>query len=145
MAANGFLRYKIAISNRKAAENQRLGSEEKLKNYKNALQKINIKAQAKGTITLFLVGGIDIISVVLQIVTYAVIEIAVEPSTKVYVLRFSYQLIETCYLLSLILVYGMYMKKIRNRLPNWMVCYRKCIIHRHNRVGIFHQQPQAKV
>ena len=70
MAANGFLQYKIAISNRKAAENQRLGSEEKLKNYKNALQKISIKAQAKGTITLFLVGGIDIISVVLQIVTY---------------------------------------------------------------------------
>ena len=143
MATNGFLQYKIAPSNRKAAENQRLGNEEKLKNYKNALQKI--KAQAKGTIMLFLVGGIDIISVILQTVTYAVIEIAVEPNIKVYVLRFSYQLIETCYLLSLILVYGMYMKKIRNRLPNWMVCYQKCIIRRHNRVGIFRQQPQATV
>ena len=31
MAANSFLQYKIALSNRKAAENQRLGTEEKLK------------------------------------------------------------------------------------------------------------------
>ena len=134
MAANGFLQYKIIQSNRKAAENQRLGNEE-AKNSKNL-----VRAQAKATITLFLVCSIDVLAAILQTVTYAVIEISIDSNNKVYVLRFSYQLMETYILLSQILVYGYYMKKIRNRLPNWMVCYRQWIIHRHNRVGILRQQ-----
>ena len=143
VAANSFLKYKITLSNRKAAENQRLGNEEEVKKFKDLLQEV--RAQAKATITLFLVGGIDVIANILQTVTYAVIETSVEPSKKLYILIFSYQLIETCGFLSEILVYGFYMKKIRNRLPNWMVCYRQWIIHRHNRVGILHRQPQRTV
>ena len=143
VAANSFLQHKITLSNRKAAENQRLGNEEAAKNFKTLLQEV--RAQAKATITLFLVGGIDVITNILQTVTYAVIETTVEPNKKMYVFLFSYHLIETCILLSEILVYGFYMKKIRNRLPNWMVCYRQWIIHRHNRVGILHQQPQPAV
>ena len=121
VAANSFLKYKIILSNRKAAENQRLGNEEEVKKFKDLLQEV--RAQAKATIILFLVGGIDVIANILQTVTYAVIETSVEPSKKLYILIFSYQLIETCGFLSEILVYGFYMKKIRNRLPNWMVCY----------------------
>ena len=142
MAANSFLQYNITLSNRKAAENQRLGNEEEVKNYRKRLQAY--RAQAKATIILFLAGGIDVVANILQTVTHAVIEISVESNKKTYVLIFSYQLIETCVFLSQILVYGYYMKKIRNRLPNWMVCYRQWIIHRHNRVGILHQQPQPQ-
>ena len=87
-------------------------------------------------ITFFLVGGIDVIDNILQTVTYAIIETSVESNKKLYVIVFTYQVMEACALLSQILLYGYYMKKIRNRLPNWMVCYRQWIIHRHNRVGI---------
>ena len=142
VAANGFLKYKITLSNRKAAENERLGNEEEVKNFKTLLQEV--RAQAKATITLFLVGGIDVIDNILQTVTYAIIETSVESNKKLYVIVFTYQFMEACALLSQILVYGLYMKKIRNRLPNWMVCYRQWIIRRHNRVGILHQQPQRQ-
>ena len=142
MAANSFLKYKITLSNRKAAENQRLGNEEEVKNFKTLLQEV--RAQAKATITLFLVGGIDVIDNILQTVIYAVIETSVESDKKLYVFVFTYQLLETCALLSQILVYGYYMKKISNRLPNWMVCYRQWIIRHHNRVGVLHQQPQRQ-
>ena len=141
VAANGFLQYKITISNRKAAENQRLGNED-AKRSKNLLQVVRI--QAKATITLFIVGGIDVIANILQTVIYVAIDALVEPNMKTYISMFSYQLIETCFYLSRTLVYGLYMKKIRNRLPNWMVCCRQWIT-RHNRIGILHQQPQRRV
>ena len=90
-----FLKYKITLSNREAAENQRLGNEDKVKKFKDLLQEV--RAQAKVTITLFLVGGIDAFANILQTVIYAVIETSVEPNKKMYILIFSYQLIiETC-------------------------------------------------
>ena len=142
VAANSFLQYKIIMSNRKAAENQRLGNEEEVKNFKNLLQEI--RTQAKATITLFIVGGIDVIANILLTVIYVAIDALVEPNMKTYFSLLSYNMIETCFLLSRTLVYGLYMKKIRNRLPNWMVCYRQWIA-RHNKVGILHQQPQRTV
>ena len=73
--------------------------------------------------TLFIVGGIDVIANILQTVIYLVIEASVESSIKMYLLLFSYSLIETCFNLSQTMVYDLYMRRIRNRLPNWMVCY----------------------
>ena len=72
VAANSFLLYKITLSNRKAAENQRPGNKDEANNFKTLL--LEVQAQAKATITLFLVGGIDVIANILQTVTYAVIE-----------------------------------------------------------------------
>ena len=141
VAANSILQYKIMLSNRKAAENQRLGNEE-VKKFKTLLQEV--RGQAKATITLFIVGGIDVIANILQTVIYVAIDALVEPNMKTYISMFSYQLIEACFYLSRTLVYGLYMKKIRNRLPNWMTCYRQWIT-RHNRVGILHQRPQRTV
>ena len=40
VAANSFLKYKITLSNRKAAENQRLGNEEEVKKFKDLLQEV---------------------------------------------------------------------------------------------------------
>ena len=137
VAANGLLQYKITMSNRRAKENQRLGNEEEAKNSKKHLQKV--KAQPKATITLFLIGGIDVIANILQIVTYLLIYSLIESNKKLYVLGFLLQLTENGLLFSEMLVYGLYMKKIRNRLPNWMVFYRKCIICRHNKAGALHQ------
>ena len=142
VAANSFLHYKITISNRKAEENQRLGNEEQVKKFKKLLKEV--RTQAKPTMTLFLVGGIDILADILLTFAYAAIEAYVEPNKKLYVLRFSFEVMESCVFLSQILVYGYYMKKIRNRLPNWMVCYRRWFARRH-RVGILHQPPQRRV
>ena len=137
VAANSFLYYQVTISNRKAAENQRLGNEEQVKRLRRLLKEI--QAQAKPTMTLFLVGGIDILADILLIFIYAIIVTFVEPNKSLYVLQFSFEVLEPCNFLSQILVYGFYMKKIRNRLPNWMVCYRRWFV-RHNRVGILQQQ-----
>ena len=139
VAANSFLLYQITISNRKAEENQRLGNEEQVKKFRKLLKEIRI--QTKPTMTLFLVGGIDILADILLIFTYAVIDASLEPNKRFYALRFTFEILETCIFLSQILIYGFYMKKIRNRLPNWMVCYRQWFA-RHNRVGILRQQPQ---
>ena len=57
-AANVFLQYKVAVSNRKAKENERLDNEEE-KRHQN-LDKL-LCPQFKHTITLLLVGGIDVI------------------------------------------------------------------------------------
>ena len=141
-AANSFLQYKITISNRKATENQRLGNEE-LKEFKERLREI--RAQAKPTITLFLSGGIDVLADTILIFIYAVIDASVDPNKKLCVLHFLFLLIETSVILSQTLVYGLYMKKIRNRLPYWMTCYQKWIIRSHNRVGILHKKPQRIV
>ena len=142
VAANSFLYYQITVSNRKAEENQRLGNEEQVKNFRKFLKEI--RAQTKPTMTLFLVGGIDILADILLSFIYAVIDASLESNNKLYALRFTFYTLETCVSLSQILVYGFYMKKIRNRLPNWMVCYRQWFA-RHNRVGILHQQPPRVV
>ena len=142
VAANSFLLYQITISNRKAEENRRLGNEEQVRKFRKLLKEIRI--QSKPTMTLFLVGGIEILADILLIFTYAVIDTSLEPNKRFYALRFTFEILETCIFLSQILVYGFYMKKIRNRLPNWMVCYRQWFV-RHNRVGILRQQLQGVV
>ena len=111
VAANSFLHYKITISNRKAEENQRLGNEEQVKKFKKLLKEV--RTQAKPTMTLFLVGGIDILADIFLTFAYAAIEAYVEPDKKLYVLRISFGVMEPCVFLSQILVYGCYMKKIR--------------------------------
>ena len=136
IAANIFLQYKITTSNRKAKENQRLGNEEKRS--KNLVQEL--KARAKATTMLFLVGGIDVIADILLPVMYPVLSTTVDPDKHIYLLQFLMYPIETGVLLSRILVYGLYMKKIRKRLPKCTGCHRKWTT-RHNRVGVLHQQP----
>ena len=63
ITANAFLQYKVVLSNRKARENCRLGNEEEVKRFEKLVQLL--RAQAKATITLFLIGGIDVIANIL--------------------------------------------------------------------------------
>ena len=114
-----------------------------MKRSKNQLQEV--RAQAKATITLFIVGGIDVIANILQTVLFLAIDALADPNNRVYLLLFSYILIESCFHLSRPLVYGLYINKIRNRLPSWMVCYQQLIIRRNNRVGIVNRQARAEV
>ena len=135
ITVNILLQYKITISNRKAKENQRLGNEEKRS--KKLVQVF--QERAKATTMLFLVGGIDVIANILLPVTYVVLGRSVDPDKHIYLLQFLMHPIETGVLLSQILVYGLYMKKIRKRLPKCTTCHGQWTI-RHNRVGVLHQQ-----
>ena len=135
ITVNILLQYKITISNRKAKENQRLGNEEK--RGKKLVQVF--QEQAKATTMLFLVGGIDVIANILLPVTYVVLGRSVDPDKHIYFLQFLMHPIETGVLLSQILVYGLYMKKIRKRLPKCTTCHGQWTIC-HNRVGVLHQQ-----
>ena len=114
-----------------------------MKKSKNRLQEV--RAQAKAIITLFIVGSIDVIANILQTVLFLAIDALADPNNRVYLLPFTYILIDSCFHLSQALVYGLFIKKIRNRLPSWMVCYRQLIIRRNNRVGIVYRQAQAGV
>ena len=142
LVVNVFLQYKIAISNRKVKENERLGNEEEVKKSKKLLKEV--QAQAKTTITVFVVGGIDIIASILLPIVYVLIGILVEPDNY-YIIQLLTHPLEACVLLSHPLLYGFYMKKIRRRIPLCTTynCHRRWIIHRHNRVGILHQQRRA--
>ena len=113
--ANVFLYYQVWVSNRKAKENERLGNEEETKKFEKLIQLLRM--QIKPTITLLLVGGIDVIGNVLIATIFTMIfTFSTEPYTSYYLAFLMHPLISS---LSLChpLVYGFYMKKIRNRLP----------------------------
>ena len=131
IAANTFLQYKITKSNRKAKENQRLGNKEEVKKFEKLLQEL--QAQIKATITLFLVGGIDILANMLLPGVYAAIDTWVG-SNNIYIIQFLTYPIEVCIILSHPLLYGFYMKKIRRRLPLCTIsnCHRQWTIHCRN-------------
>ena len=137
IVANVFLQYKITITNRKARENRRLGNEEEAKRFTKLVQVF--QTQVKATITLFLVGGVDVIANIMIPVMYAVIYVSVEPNKIIYFEQFLMYPIQFCLLLSHPVLYGLYMKKIRKRLPNCTGCLGQWTI-RHNRVGVLHQQ-----
>jgi len=138
LVVNIFLHYKVTISNRKARENQKLGNEEEAKRFRKLVQQF--RAQTKATITLLLVGGIDVIANILIPLLYVVISVSMEPSNKVYVEHFLLYPLRSFLLLSHPLVYGLYMKKIRRRLPICTTCPGQWNTRR-SRVVTLHQQP----
>ena len=135
-AANVFLQYKVFESNRKAKENERLGNEEEVKRFTKLAQLL--RGQAKSTLTLVLLGGIDVIGNVLISFLYAVIRLAVEPSKSIYLKYFLAHPLVIFLLASHPLIYGLYMKKIRNRLPDCTV-FQGQWNTRHSRVIPLHQ------
>ena len=139
IVTNVILYYHVTISNRKARENERLGNEDEVKRFQKLLQLL--RTQAKPTITLLLVGGIDVIGQVLITIMYATIGVSVDPSTFFYLKHFLMYPLDMSLLASHPLVYGLYMKKIRRRLPNCVAyCQMQCNT-RHSRVTTLHQHP----
>ena len=122
MVANIFLYYTVIVSNRKAKENERLGNEEETKKFKKLIQLL--RSQVKPTVTLLLVGGIDVIGNVLISSMYTTVKVSTQPNTTFYLERFLMYPINMSLLIFHPLVYGLYMKKIRNRLPKCVFCPR---------------------
>ena len=136
-AANVFLLYKVIESNRKAKENERLGNEEE----KESRKLVNLlRAQVKPTITLLFIGGIDVIGNMLIVTVYTIIGVLVQPSARIYLEQFLMFPMIVSLLVAHPLVYGLYMKKIRDRLPRCTACQEQWII-RNSKVITLHQQP----
>ena len=128
---NVVLQYKVILSNRKAKENEKLGNEEEAKRFKKLVQLL--RAQVKPTVTLIMVGGIDIIGNIVISFMYIAIKHSVRPNVSFYLEQFLMYSITASLQLSHSLVYGCYMKKIRSRLPKCTACQVSWNIH-HSRV-----------
>ena len=141
IAANIALQHKLTVSNRKAEENKRLGNEEEAKRFTKLVQVF--RTQTKATITVFIVGGIDVIANILIPITYTVILLSLEPSERIYYEQFVMHPMQFCLLLSHPVLYGLFIKKIRKRLPiaRCTACLRRWIA-RHNRVGVLQPKPR---
>jgi len=138
VVVNVFLLHKVTVSNRKAKENERLGNEEEAKRFEKLVQLL--RGQAKATVTLLLVGGIDVIGNMLLPFMYGTIRTLQDTNNKIYLEQFLMYPLRSLLLLSHPLVYGLYMKKIRRRLPNCTACPGQWNTHR-SRVITLHQQP----
>ena len=114
--ANSFLYYKVYESNRKAKENERLGNEEEVRKFEKLIRLLRM--QMKPTITLLLVGGIDVIgNVLISFLFTMLFTSSADPNTFHYLAQFLMDPLITSLSVCHPLVYGYYMKKIRNRLP----------------------------
>ena len=122
IAANVYLFHKVTESNRKIRENERLGCEEEAKRFTKLGQLF--RSQSKATVSLLVVGGIDAIANVLIPIAHLVFSVSVDKTTNIYIRQFLMYPIESSLLLSHSLTYGIYMKKIRTRLPRFNICQR---------------------
>ena len=122
IAANVYLFYKVTKSNRKARENERLGCEEEAKRSAKLVQLF--RSQSKTITALLVVGGFDAIANILIPIINVALSISVDTTTNAYLQQFLMYPIESGILLSHSLTYGIYMKKIRRRLPRFNICKR---------------------
>ena len=134
---NVVLQYKVILSSRKAKENEKLGNEEEAKRFKKLVQLL--RARVKPTVTLIMVGGIDIIGNIVISFMYIGIKHSVRPNVSFYLEQFLMYSITASLQLSHSLVYGCYMKKIRSRLPKCTACQVSWNIH-HSRVTTLHKK-----
>ena len=132
--ANVFVQYKVYVSNKKAKENQRLGNEptEETKQLMKIVKLL--RTQVKPTIALLLIGGIDIIGNLLIPLLYVANETLLESSERIYVKQLLLYPIASSLLAAHPLVYGLYMKKIRRRLPSCTACLQRQWTTRRSRV-----------
>ena len=143
IAANIVLQRKVTISNRKAEENKRLGNEEEAKRFTKLVQVF--RTQTKATITVFVVGSVDVIANILIPTMYTAFLLSLEPSKRIYYEQFIMHPIQFCLLLSHPVLYGLYIKRIRKRLPitKCTACLRRWIARR-NRVGVLQPHPRRE-
>lgn len=139
-AANIFLHYRIALSTRKAAENERLENEEAAQ-FKKLVELF--KALSKTTNTLILIACIDIIANTLILLIHIMAGISLESSKGAYIKQFVNYPLRSFLLLSHPLVYGLCLRKIR-QLP-WCLymAFQRCYTIRRGRVDILHHQQRT--
>lgn len=110
VAANIFLQYKLTLSNRKAAENERLENEEEAEKFKKLVQLFRVLS--KTTNTIFLIACIDVVANVLILLIHVLVSISLESSKAIYIKQFMIYPLKSSVLLFRPLVYGLYLRRI---------------------------------
>ena len=127
IVANVYLFYQVTKSNRKLKQNERLGCEEEAKGFTKLVQLF--RSQSKTTTALLVVGGIDVVANIFIPIVYVAFSFSADGTTNIYLHQFLMYPIESSLLLSHSLTYGIYMKKIRRRLPRFNICQTLCPNH----------------
>ncbi|XP_065907705.1 adrenocorticotropic hormone receptor-like [Dysidea avara] len=120
MATNVFLYYKTYQSNKKAEERMQMGNarEVEAKRLKKLVQKLHL--QTKTAVSLLMLGGIEGVANMLFPVMHLLIG-TMGPTGELYATQFFAYMMHSCLRLSHSLVYGFYMKQIRQRLPKYNI------------------------
>jgi len=115
---NAYIYYCTVQSNKKLHKNMRLdgGNQQEINRIKRTLH--NLRMQVKPTISVLILGGIDIILNASQSVIVAIALSHTSGPTRSYLSLISY-LLDCSQLLSHSFVYGLYMKDIRRRLKRY--------------------------
>jgi len=116
---NVYLYYCTVQSNKKLQKNMRLdgGNQQEINRINRLLH--NLRMQAKPTVSVLILGGIDIILNASQSVVVTIALSHASGPTRSYLSLISY-LLDWCQLLSHSFVYGFYMKDIRRRLKRYV-------------------------
>ena len=122
LVTNAYLFYKAAASKRKARKNKTEGNQEKAARYTKLVQLL--RSHLKPTVTVLVVGGIDIIANTVLCIGYVKLSHSEEDINNIYLEQFLIYPLESAVLLSHSLTYGIYMKEIRAGLPNFGICQR---------------------
>ena len=122
IVTNAYLFHKVAESKRKARENKTQGNEEEATRFGKIMRLL--RSQSKATITLSIVGGIDVVANIFICITYILLNHLAEDTVNIYIHEFLMYPIESAVLLSHSLTYGIYTKEIRARLPKLKICRR---------------------
>ena len=122
LVTNAYLFYKAAASKRKARKNKTHGNQEKTARYTKLVQLL--RSHLKPTITVLVVGGIDVIANTVLCIRYVKLSHSAEDTTNIDMEQFLMYPLESAVLLSHSLTYGIYMKEIRAGLPKIKICQR---------------------
>ena len=122
LVTNVYLFYKAATSKRKARKNKTHGNQEKAARYTKLVQLLH--SHLKPTITVLVVGGIDVIVNTVLCIGYVKLSHSAEDTNNIYLEQFLMYPLESAVQLSHPLTYGIYMKEIRAGLPKLTICQR---------------------
>ena len=136
-----YLRYRIIKSNKFFHSVKRSAAEEQKSIKAGRLVEI-LQEQIKPTLSVFIAGGVDGMLNVIHVIIYTVASFNVFSSTEVmYITLFILIPIQLCQSLSHVLSYGLYNKKIRERLLD-NYCSRKCCRSTRSKVVTLNRQHQ---
>ena len=136
-----YLRYRIIKSNKVFHSVKRSAAEEQKSIKVGRLVEI-LQEQIKPTLSVFIAGGVDGMLNMIHALIYIVASFNFFSSTEtLYIIQFILVPIQLCQSLSHVLSYGLYNKKIRERLLD-NYCSRKCCRSTRSKVVILNRQHQ---
>ena len=121
LVTNAYLFYKAAASKRKARKNKTQGNQGKAVRYTKLVQLL--RSHLKPTVTVLVVGGIDVIANTVLCIRYVKLSHSAEDTTNIDMEQFLMYPLESAVLLS---HSGIYMKEIKSRAAQSLQSAKDC-------------------